>query len=653
MNIELTLNCDFERTLNTLREKYSEDFEFINGLHRSQQNSSDFLANFVKNDTLADATIDPNANANHKDIRSFITEKGKSQDKLFALNKIFLEMKKKWGVRSAKKWFEEEFSKGFYLNDASSASYFPYCWANDLTRLATEGLFFLEGYNHKAPKHLTTFLDDAIEFVSFLSNRQSGAVGLPNIIIWAYYFWKKDCAEGFVIKSPDYYLRQCFQKLIFRLNQPFLRLDQAAFTNVSIFDQSYIESLFGGIIFPDGSLVVDQVEEIIECEKIFMEVVSSIRHEQMFTFPVLTYSLLKRSDLTKEEIGEMMKTHDYHLFVNNEFARWCSDHNWEWNDSNFFMSRDVTTLSNCCRLLSDTTKLQGFQNSIGGSALSIGSCRVSTINLMRIAYESKFNKKKYLEILKDKVVLNCKALYSMRSILKRNIEKGLLPNYRKGAVELEKQYCTIGILGMYEVMDSFNLIASDEFGYKLYTDEAMEFAKQIFDVINEVKDNFTTEFTYNVESIPGENSAGVLCHADNLLFENDKYFIYSNQWIPLTENCTIKEKCRVSSELDKLCSGGSIAHINIENRFPTKDAAWDALNFVASNEVIYSAFNIKINVCKNRHAFIGVDKCPVCNEPVVDQFTRVVGFFTPASCYQKIRKHEFNERKWYKEGLNS
>ena len=34
--------------------------------------------------------------------------------------------------------------------------------------------------------------DDVIEFVSFLSNRQSGAVGLPNIIIWSYYFWKKD-----------------------------------------------------------------------------------------------------------------------------------------------------------------------------------------------------------------------------------------------------------------------------------------------------------------------------------------------------------------------------------------------------------------------------------------------------------------------------
>ena len=77
---------------------------------------------------------------------------------------------------------------------------------------------------------------------------------------------------------------------------------------------------------------------------------------------------------------------------------------------------------------------------------------------MRIAYESKFNKKKYLDILRDRTTLNCKALYSMRHILKRNIEKGLLPNYQDGAVELDKQYCTIGILGLYEVMDSFGFI---------------------------------------------------------------------------------------------------------------------------------------------------------------------------------------------------
>ena len=174
MDIQLKLSKDFERFLEELKQKYGEDFEYINGLHPSQLDFSEFIDNFVDKDTLADASIDPNANANHKDIRSFMTEKGKSEDKLFGLNKIFTEIKKMWGLRTAKQWLEQEFSRGFYLNDSTTASYFPYCWANDLTRLATEGLFFLSGYNNEPPKHLTTYFDDVIEFVSFLSNRQSG-----------------------------------------------------------------------------------------------------------------------------------------------------------------------------------------------------------------------------------------------------------------------------------------------------------------------------------------------------------------------------------------------------------------------------------------------------------------------------------------------
>lgn len=631
MEISLRLSKDFERCLEDLKKKYGEDFEYLNGVHPSQLDYSEFLDKFVSQDTMADATIDPNANASHKDIRSFITEKGKSEDKLFGLNKIFVEIKKKWGLRTAKQWLECEFNKAFYLNDSASASYFPYCWANDFTRLATEGLFFLNNYNNQPPKHLTTYLDDVIEFVSFLSNRQSGAVGMPNILVWAWWFWKKDVEKGYFTKDPDTYLKQNFQKLIYRLNQPFLRIDQCAFTNVSIFDRPYLESLFGGVEFPDGTFAIDHIEDLIECQKVFMEVVSDVRADNMFTFPVLTYSLLYK---------------DKH-FVDEDFARWCSDHNIKWSDSNFFVSDNVGVLSNCCRLLSETTKLDAFINSIGGTALSVGSCRVSTINLVRIAYESKLNRKKYLDILRDRVELDCKALYSMRHILKRNIEKGLLPNYQEGAVELDKQFCTIGGIGMYEVMDMFGLIDTDELNNKSYSDEAVEFATEILDVINDVKDNFECDFTFNLEMIPAENCAGVICQADNLLYEQDKYFIYSNQWIPLTEQCTIQEKCRLGSLFDAKCGGGCIAHIDIENRFPTKDAAWDMLNYVASSGVIYFAFTTKISVCEDKHAFIGSQHCPRCGKPVADQFARVVGFYVPVSSYQKIRRKEFSQRKWY------
>ena len=631
MEIELKLSKDFERTLEDLKKKYGEDFEYINGVHPSQLDFSEFIDNFVDKQTVADASIDPNANANHKDIRSFMTEKAKSEDKLFGLNKIFSTIKKQWGLKTAKAWLEQEFSKGFYLNDSTTASYFPYCWANDLTRLATEGLFFLDNYNNEAPKHLTTFFDDVIEFVSFLSNRQSGAVGLPNVLVWAWYFWQKDVKEGYYMKNPDYYARQQFQKLIYRLNQPFLRIDQSAFTNVSIFDRCYIESLFGGVEFPDGEMMIDHVEDLIEFQKIFMDVVSDIREENMFTYPVLTYSLYYKDGKFQDE----------------DFAKWCSNHNIKWSDSNFFVSDNIGVLSNCCRLLSDTNKLDAFINSIGGTALSVGSCRVSTVNLVRIAYESKLNKKKYLEILKSRVLLNCKALTSMRHILKRNIEKGLLPNYQDGAVELDKQFCTIGGIGVYEVMDMFGLINTDEFGNKSYSDEAIEFTTQILDTINEVKDSFPCDFSFNLEFIPAENCAGVMCTADNLLYEQNKYFIYSNQWIPLMEPCTIQEKCKLGSLFDKKCGGGCIAHIDIESRFPNEDTAWDMLNYVASQGVMYFAFTTKISVCKHKHAFIGSKTCPKCGEPIADTYARVVGFYTPISSYQRIRKQEFNKRKWY------
>lgn len=632
MDINLKFNKDFERTLETLREKYGEDFEILNGIHNSQVNFSDFIDAFVDKN-VADVTIDSNANASNKDIASFRSEKGKSIDKIIAANKIFYEIKKKYGLKTAKEWLETEYVGGFYLHDFPSATFVPYCYAYDLSRLAREGLFFLNNYNNCPPQHLTTFVDDVIEFISFMSNRSSGAVGIPNILVWTFYFWKHDCETGYIIKDPDYYIRQSFQKLIYRLNQPFMRIDQSAFVNVSIFDREYYEALFGGLEFPDGTYAIDYVDEFIKHQKIFMEVVSKIREENMFTFPVLTYSLLYKDG----------------KFVDEEFARWCSDHNCKWNDSNFFVSGDVTTLSNCCRLLSDTSKLKGFINSIGGTALSIGSVKVNTINLVHIFYElgEEVSEKKYLSILKKRTLLCCKVLDRIRHIIQRNIEKKLLPNYCEGGIEMDKQYCTIGILGLYELMECFGYINTDEFGNKFYSKEGIDFATKVFDILNEIKDNFTTEYSFNIESVPAEQAAVKLCAKDSILFDKHDCSIYSNQWIPLTAKCIIDEKIRTSAILDNKCSGGAIAHINIDSNFPNKDMAWNMLNYIASKGVIYFCYNTRINVCSNHHGFVDTDICPECGEKACDTYQRVVGFLTPSKSYSTERFKEFTARQWY------
>jgi len=369
----------------------------------------------------------------------------------------------------------------------------------------------------------------------------------------------------------------------------------------------------------------------MEHQKTFMRVVSKIREQNMFTFPVLTYSLLYQNG----------------KFVDEEFARWCSDHNCKWNDSNFFQSDNVGVLSNCCRLLSDTSKLDAFINSIGGTALSIGSVKVNTINLMHITYETGKDEEKYLKLLRDRAELCCKVLDVQRHIIKRNIEKGLLPNYCDGGVEMSKQYSTLGILGLYEVIEAFGYIKKDEFDNASYTDEGIEFADRIFKVLNDVKDNFTADYSFNIESVPAERAAIILCQKDNYLYEKNDKFIYSNQWIPLSQKCTIQEKIRLSSILDAKCSGGAIAHINLEAPFNDTETAWEMLNYIAKQGVIYFAFCTRINECKNHHGFVGTDVCPHCGEPVMDTYQRVVGYLTSTRSYSKDRKREFNTRQWY------
>lgn len=632
MNINIKLGKNFTTAYNKMCEKYGEEFEKLNGFAESNLNYTDFIDNFIDKETVADATIDGNANASSKDICSLNNEMSKPHMKLLSFNKIFYEINKKYGIQVAREWLEQEWNGGFYLHDAPSTSFMPYCFAYDIEELATKGLYFIKNFNGAPPKHLTTFTDFVGEFVSWVSNRSSGACGLPSFLIYSYYFWKKDVENGYYIKDPNYYRDQEFQRIIYKLNQPYLRVNQSAFTNFTIMDRPYLVEIFGSRTFPDGTPMIDCIDELIEYQKSFLRVCSRIRQENLMTFPVLTISLLYQNG----------------KFVDEEFARWASNHNRQWGDSNFFIDKDVTSLSSCCRLVNDFSKLQGFSNSIGGTALKIGSVKVNTINLMRIALESKKSIPKYMEILTERVHLAIKVLDTVRHIISRNIEKGLLPNYQEGIIDLERQFCTIGINAMYEAVKYFGFIDFDEFGYASYSKEGLEFASMILDRINAIKDSYNFDYSINVEAVPGERAAVILCEKDNLLFpeQEEEYFIYSNQWIPLMQKCTLAEKIRLGSILDKKCGGGQISHINLDTPIEDEDTAFRLLNEIASKGVIYFAFNLRINTCAHNHGFYG-EKCPVCDGAVVDSYQRIVGFLTPMSSYSKVRKREFKLRDWY------
>ncbi len=627
-----TLGKEFMLNLEELISENGSEMARINGFADSQLNKTEFIDNFIDKATVADASIDGNANVSHKDIVTLMGEMPKAEFKLLAFNKIFHELNKKYDYGTAKQWLRHEYDGHLYMHDAATSTFIPYCFAYDLTDVVERGLYFISGFNPQPPKHLDTFVQFVEEFVSWNCNRTSGAAGLPDFLIYAFYFWKKDVDDNYYMRSPEYWRDQNFQKLIYKLNEPSMRgKTQSAFTNMSIYDTEYLVSLFGGKEYPDGTYVIDYIDEILEFQKAFMRMVASIRSKNMFTFPVLTFCLLYKDG----------------KFADEDFARWACKHNMKWADSNFFVSEDVTSLSNCCRLKSNIANL-GYFNSIGGTALKVGSVKVNTINLARIAYESA-SREEYLSRLRNEAMLCLKALDVVRGIIQRNVEKGLLPNYSLGVIDMKAQYNTIGIIGLYEAVQKFGLIQKDAFGYACYTDAGKDFAVAILAEINKARTEFGKDKDYmiNVEQIPGETAASKLMRKDKHFFPNQIYELplYGNQWIPLGVRTSMEEKIKLSALLDKACNGGGIAHFNIDAPFQNFDTAWNLLNHIAEEGVNYFAFNVRISACAHNHGFYG-DVCPECGEPAVTTYQRIVGFLVPTVTYSQERKEEFAMRQW-------
>jgi ribonucleoside-triphosphate reductase len=344
-------------------------------------------------------------------------------------------------------------------------------------------------------------------------------------------------------------------------------------------------------------------------------------------------------------------------FVDEDFARWANNHNMEWYDANFYIGENVDSCSACCRYTPNFKEINEhkknmqqdglFINSIGGSALNVGSVRVNDLNLHHIANISK-EYSVFKEKLKEYVIINLEILSVVRGVIKRNVEKGILKIYSYGLIDFNAQYNTAGIASFFECIKYFGGIDVDEFGNHKYNKHGEFVAEEILNIIKSTIEHFReiekSDYLINIEQSPNESGAVKLARKDAIVF-NSEYSIYGNQWIPLQEKCTLWDKAKISAKLDRMCSGGAISHINIENRFENEEQSWIMLNKLAKTGLIYFAYNTKISVCEDNHAFYG-DICG-CGKEKVDEYCRVVGFLTPVSSYSKERKIEYANRQWF------
>ena len=185
-----------------------------------------------------------------------------------------------------------------------------------------------------APKHLSSFNGGFTNLIFALSSQFAGAVATVSYLTAFNAFAVKDYGEDYLDNEDTRKIvQQELQQVIYALNTPAsARSYQSCFWNLSIFDKTYWESLFGNFMLPDGTR--STWEQVNKLQKFFLHWFNKEREHALLTFPVVTVAMLNDGkDYTDKEYKEVVAKE---LSEGNSFFIYTSD--------------SVDSLSSCCFL---------------------------------------------------------------------------------------------------------------------------------------------------------------------------------------------------------------------------------------------------------------------------------------------------------------
>ena len=607
-----------------LKSKYPQKLFDLDGVGK-QLDLAQFSKEFFNNKTtVADVSVDSNSNVDDSSVIAYETELPKP---FFRLNSYYLlwkYMRKLYGTEIANKVIEMQLTGDIYINDFHGFGTKPYCFNFNTYDVMLMGLPFVKKIDSKPPTHLSSFMGQLGQFITYASNSVLGAVGLSDLFIIMSYYVDKILQEN-KYKTEEYIwdnVKQELQSFIYTVNQPFRGGVQSAFTNVSIMDRKFLENLCPDYIFPNGKTA--NVNLVLKIQEVFVDLMNEELKRTPLTFPVTT---------------ACFATNDNNEIIDTEYLRIISEKNKEFAFMNIYAGK-TSTISACCRLRNDANK--EYFNSFGAGSSKIGSLGVVTINLPRIAIKSK-TKEEFIEHLKDLVNISIKINNTKRHILKNRIEDGNLPLYKLGFMDLKKQYSTTGLVGIFEMLNFLNLNILEESG--------QNFLSGVLTTINNINEKFTKQygFPHNIEQVPAENSSIKLSQKDKLFDYQNEIEFYSNQFIPLIYSADILDRIKIQGKFDSLMSGGAILHINVEEKINDSKMIENIISNTAKNGVIYFAICYNIQRCLNGHMSVGKNTLCNCGEKITDNFIRVVGFLVNTKSFHKVRRElDYPHRVFYK-----
>jgi ribonucleoside-triphosphate reductase len=526
-----------------------------------------------------------------------------------------------------------------------------YCVGWDLQELIRVGFKGVPGKIESKPaKHLRTLLGQIVNFFYTMQGEAAGAQAFSNFDTYLVPFIRHDNLSYAEVK-------QALQEFIFNMNVPTRVGFQTPFTNITL-DLEIPNNIKDTAVIIGGEIQEatygDYQHEMDIFNKAFAEVMNEgDARGRIFSFPIPTYNITKDFDWDNEyrqPIWDMTAKYGIPYFSN-------------------FVNSDMSpddVRSMCCRLRLDTTKLKSRGGGLFGANPLTGSVGVVTLNLPRIAYESK-NEAELLQRIEKLMVLAKDSLEIKRKVIEKLTENGLYPytkfylrNIRKkNGAYWDNHFSTIGLVGMNELLLNF-------LGIDITSKEGNKFAEKVMDFMRDKLQEFQDEtgHIYNLEATPAEGTTYRLAMLDKKEYpdiivanelqvkENEAAPYYTNSTqLPVGFTDDIFEALELQDNLQTKYTGGTVFHTFVgENKLPAESVKKLAKTICENFKLPYFTLSPTFSICPEHGYIYGEHKtCPKCESEgksnVCEVYSRIVGYLRPIDQWNDGKRAEYHDRK--------
>ena len=352
-----------------------------------------------------------------------------------------------------------------------------------------------------------------------------------------------------------------------------------------------------------------------------------------------------------------------------DFLRLASDVAAKMGNTYFVFDRGETAkISECCRL-AFKLEYSDLQDAKEPWRMRYSAIQNITVNLPRIAYLAEGDEERLLKLLEARLELAARAHKQKRIFIEKLLAEGtdgplsLLAMKRDGEAYLRLRRVThlVGILGLNEMVEA-------QTGSQLHeSPEALKLGLKVVSFMRikceELSEKFDLRFV--LEQTPAESTAYRFAKLDLQHFpvntikvvkgslENGEIYYTNSTYFNVNNNMSPIDRVKQEGLFHPLIDAGALTHIWLGESRPSAESI---ANFVVkvfretqSSQVAFSPEFTVCNDCGRTDRGLK-DRCPFCRSDRVEGITRITGYFSRVSGWNKGKVAELRDRSRSDEG---